>query len=235
MLKIFSKYFYKHKISSVYEEKFSNGTRAGELRALCRIREDTPIDFHDKSVPEMLHECIPRAVRGGNWFAAAVHGNTGSFYGRNILYPEMGFGSVYFFKDIIAHVDRRQCNYTFTAICDHDAAYFLSDLAHQNVNKPTFVHFMTIGTHFPLPSALIDRSDFECSGLMALNICQYYKAIDSTVKEIASAINSGQRMPSTIVIWGDHAPPFLARTSKDSFSRGRVPVITLVLNDSSSW
>lgn len=231
MLNIFSKYLYKHRIVSVSDEIFRGGTRAGELRALCHLREDGPIDFHDKKSREMTRDCIPRALQGDNWFTAAIHGNTGSFYGRNILYPEMGFGSVYFFKDIIAHVDRRQCNYTFTSICDHDAAYFFTDLAQRNLNKPTFLHFMTIGTHFPLPSELTDRSDFLCSGLMTADICQYYKAIDANVREIASAINSGNRLPSTIVIWGDHAPPFLSGANKNSFSRERVPVITLSLSD----
>lgn len=165
-------------------------TVAAERRYLCGI--------NGQSTPEI---CLPSLSK----YSLALHGNSLSYFNRNMTYKEYGFsetkGRVGLIKD-----GRKDCYFAYYATCDTDLfeELFTSSASR---NCQGFFYGLTIDSHFPYSKyKQHDAELYEDLG----KFIQKAKAFKLTHKNC------------NIYVVGDHPPPLAS-----DFSRGSVIFIKI--------
>ena len=198
--------------------EFYGATLAGEVRELCGLKETGGVPRGAEQYTQ-LRDCLPAWLARRGYRTVAVHGNAGSFYRRARLYPMMGFTENWHYEQMHGQV-RSLCSYLFVGICDRDAARIA--MTAFDATPKAFVHLMTLDTHLPLPPATAGcRVDPEP------DLCAYRHAIARSLGVIAVAVRSGRVLPDLIVVYGDHAPPFIDARLRARFVDGEVPFLVL--------
>jgi hypothetical protein len=201
--------------------QFHGSTLEGEVRELCGLQlNGIPRDALER---DSLHDCLPRALAERGYATSGWHGNSGSFYRRSEIYPAIGLQAVYSYEALRPQVGKL-CRSLFVGICDADvlrlaAASFVE-------GRRSFVHVMTLDTHLPLPPP-----KRACPQRHGAQLCSWEEGIDATLGSIVHALEGARVKPDLVVIYGDHAPPFLDAETRGRFVAGQVPFVALWRHD----
>lgn len=155
-------------------QQFEGGsTLPAEIRYLCGVNGT----IHN------YNGCLPHRLR-----SHAVHGNSLSYFGRNIIYPAMGFQKVEGRHELVG---LQHCSYSYTAICD---AAIWDRLINKVLSSDCreFNYVLSIDSHFPY-----SKYTHHVEGL--------YGDLRELLKRMRHLI---QKIPTCpIYIAGDHPPP----------------------------
>jgi hypothetical protein len=198
------------------DHRFFGSTLEGEIRELCglQLRGFPRLEMELNE----LTECLPARLSRNGWSTSAWHGNYGTFYRRDLVYPAMGFEAVEDFTTMRDSVPT-PCSHLFVAICDRDVLQLA--LTWMASREPAFAHVMTLDTHFPLNSR-----PGECQS-NASGTCVYDERIGEVLQMIGDLVRHADVKPDYVVLYGDHAPPFLDETLRAEFTPNVVPFFVL--------
>lgn len=127
--------------------------------------------------------CLPHRLR-----SRAMHGNSLSYFGRNLIYPAMGFREVEGRHELVGLKD---CSYSYTAICD-------MAIWDRLINKVLssdcreFNYFLSIDSHFPYRK-----------------YANHVEGLYDDLRELLTRMRYlRQKIPTCpIYVAGDHPPP----------------------------
>lgn len=172
---------------SVIKEEAIGPTIQGELRILCGLSgaQASSLNKSIESIPSL--NCLPKFSKT----SIGMHGNVGVFYGRNLIYPSMGFKGTGF-KEDLRNLETG-CTSAYDAVCDGAVYREINKIADQ------FVYFITIDNHHPYKSKVPIYS--ECRNLEE----QYWRQVCSNLIDLMVGVRV-ERF-DTILITGDHPPP----------------------------
>lgn len=191
-----------------------NSTLPGELRALCGVAvRGLPAP---EDAERLQPGCVPARLAAAGWQTHGLHGNTGRFYARAALYPQLGFGVTRFREDFDARGGAPCPSPTnIGGWCDQrvlaEAMTLLSGPGRR------FVHVMSLDTHLPV------IGDVPGCGFGA-DLCRHAVRMRQSLATMAAAVAAADAAPDLIVLWGDHPPPFLNGDSRAAFDPALVPV-----------
>lgn len=206
----------RYRVVDARRQAYRGSTLEGEVRELCGLE----LDGIPRRAADMawLKACLPARLAAAGWDTSGWHGNAGSFYRRSTVYPALGFTEAQFFETMAPRTSRL-CRFLFVGICDSDA---LTQAVDWLAARPRgFAHVMTLDTHLPLPP-----TDAPCRG-RSRAYCDYLAGVRSTLRETAAALVAARRPPDIVVVYGDHAPPFLDADERALFQPGVVPFLWL--------
>jgi hypothetical protein len=192
------------------------GTLEAEIRELCGFYPDSA---HSIGAGKSLEDCIPWELRRRGYRSVGLHGYTGEFYLRDMIWPKLGF-SDWYFKDDWA--TEELCLGTFLGVCDSAVIDFAFDqMARQT---PTFVHALMLSSHEPMPARLIDQPCPLLADMASIGLVQEQarRVVCYVSARLQSDLATG---PVSVYVVGDHPPP-LSRGLSDRAMQ-QVPYLVL--------
>lgn len=204
---------------------YYNSTTAGEVRELCGRWGD-----YYELVETADKDCLPSQLAAGNYDTQAIHSFQGDFFARDKWYPNIGFKGQQFRQDL-ADQDINICGGVFVGACDHEMPAFLAKTL-KAAEKPTFLYWLTVNTHLPVPEGMNLPSD-NCekySPVLARDfpmICRQFAIFDAVDRALVKEMLAKDFPDADILIVGDHMPPFFDRRHRAQFDPTRVPWIYL--------
>ncbi len=205
---------------------FEGGTLSGEMRELCNQRTAGTPTLN--AARTLSVSCLPELLAKRGYETLGMHGNSGFFYNRSVIYPELGFRKALFYEDLAKGVEHApKCKTrAFDGICD--SAMFAKALAFVGDRPNRYAHVMTLDTHFPLgATALGDERCGRVPGLSDPDLCLYANQMANLLAGLARQIAASPVPPDAIYIFGDHAPPYIVGQQRMFFDRHTVPFITI--------
>ena len=168
---------------------------------------------------KLLDGCVPWELQRRGYRTVALHGYKGEFYLRNIVWPRMGLSELRFKKDFVSD---KLCLGTFLGVCD--STLLNSAFERLAQPEPTFVHVLTLNSHEPMPSKLIDQ---PCAGFGDMTTTGLVQAQARRVLcYLAENMLAGPYVrPVSVYVVGDHPPP-LSRGLSEQTSR-QVPYLVV--------
>jgi phosphoglycerol transferase MdoB-like AlkP superfamily enzyme len=143
-------------------------------------------------------------------------------YGRDSWYPHVGFQT--YINSESPRLPSKSLEYWWGSLLDPDALDWIRENYFQK-NKD-FVYWMTISTHVPpklLPGAGINPLCDERGEVQACIHLANLRYVMDAVSKTAVELNQ-----TTIVIVGDHPPPFASLSNRHMFKQDLVPYLMLV-------
>lgn len=215
-----ARYDFKHGSVPYY-----NSTTAGEIRELCGRWGDYYglIDRKDDS-------CLPARLAKKGYDTLAMHSFTGSFFKREDWYPNIGFARQEFGQDMMK-TGAEKCGGVFPGACDRQIPKQIAAKL-KAAEKPTFLYWLTLNSHLPVPSGLNLNAD-NCERVSPLlkaefpQICRQFAIYHDIQVALASEITSADFPDSDILLVGDHMPPYFDRHHRTQFDPGHVPWLYL--------
>lgn len=204
---------------------FFGGTVGGEMRELC----DTVFGPGDNP-PDTLRNCLPWQFRKLGYHTIGVHGFTKNMFNRARWYPQIGFQELIFREELAGKL-KAVCGSAFAGVCDTDIASFLGDLMAARRNQRLFIHWMTLTAHLPVADKTAATSKFPCENYDSTRsyheVCNVVRVQYETTQAIAKLVVRPDLPPMTVIIAGDHAPPFMTNQLRALYQQDRVPFIIL--------
>ncbi|THU39809.1 hypothetical protein FAM09_07890 [Niastella caeni] len=205
-------------------------TQAGEFREL------TGYVFHyyqvkDKWVKE--NSLLIKKQQQG-YHVIGVHGNTGRFYRRQIIWPVLGVQEMFFSEDF-TKLSMPSCgNSVFRGICDTAINTWLLDNMNRQPDRKEFYYWVTLNTHFPLveihdEAYRVFSEKWKTQGITE-NLLQLAYQHRLFFKDIANKLSKPGAPKGHVLLVGDHAPPLMDPTDRKLFSTHWVPYIELTAN-----
>lgn len=138
----------------------------------------------------------------GGYSSAVFHGNNGSFWNRNSVYPNLGYQN--FFD--ASYYNQNSNNLSEYGLKDkllfHDSVKYL-----ERMQQPFYAKFITVSNHFPY-NLDKDNTDFPKADTSDNSINNYFVTahyLDQAVQEFFNYLKkSGLYDNSVIVLYGDH-------------------------------
>ena len=205
--------------------RFYGSTVTSEVRELCGRWGG-----YDELLVHADPTCLPMALRRDGYETTAMHGFTPQFYDRARWYPNAGLDRLLFRRELMA-LGAGKCPGLFPGACDRDIPTIIARQL-KGAHRPQFIHWVTLNSHFPVPSIAAlhtDRCerfdpDLAEQGPMACRMVQIWSDIFARLATEMTAVD----FPSTdVLIVGDHRPPFYDRRQRAMFSADQVPWIML--------
>lgn len=189
---------------------YRGATLAGEVRVLC----GQSLDYADPR--QSLIDCLPRRLSVSGYDTVSIHGNSGLFYYRHLLYPEIGFARRRFADEL---PQRTFCGGAFVGHCDDDV---ISDAFEElKAPGPRLVYVMSLSAHIPVSGAILSR------GYIRSVPKQLVGQASQTVNRAAIilALSKARELKGRSIIYfvGDHNPAGDLETTK--VTDGRVPFL----------
>ena len=209
---------------------YYNSTTAGEIRELCGRWGD----YYDL-VDRKDNGCLPTKLAKKGYDTLAMHSFTGSFFKREDWYPNIGFAKREFGKDMM-RLGAEKCGGVFPGACDRQIpAQIAAKL--KAAQKPTFLYWLTLNSHLPVPSGLnlnVDNCERVSSLLKAEfpQICRQFAIYHDIQTALASEISAADFPDADILLVGDHMPPYFDRHHRTQFDPEHVPWLYLRRKDS---
>lgn len=205
--------------------RFEGSTVPGELRELCGIRMLT---VHPDPGALPIADCLPSRMHGAGYRTLAAHGFMGTFFSRNRWYPALGFDDTWFAADFNRQLDSpNRCGVAFHGICDRAAWQALVDHLRARQDRRNFVYWLTISTHLPIasPGEGVDQTICAAHPVTRANAsaCHLVAWHNAMFSSIVDSLQAGMPDDTTIILVGDHAPPFLDTRTRQLFDPRRVP------------
>lgn len=208
---------------------YYNSTTAGEIRELCGRWGD----YYDL-VDRKDSGCLPTTLANKGYDTLAMHSFTGSFFKREDWYPNIGFAKREFGKDMMKS-GAEQCGGVFPGACDRQIpAQIAAKL--KAAEKPTFLYWLTLNSHLPVPSGLNLNAD-NCERVSPLlkaeypQICRQFAIYHDIQTALASEISAADFPDADILLVGDHMPPYFDRHHRTQFDPEHVPWLYLRRKD----
>ncbi|NJM50035.1 MAG: sulfatase-like hydrolase/transferase [Sphingomonadales bacterium] len=209
---------------------FYNSTTSGEVRELCGRWGDY-YDLLDKKDAG----CLPARLAQKGYATEAVHSFVGSFFKRETWYPNIGFEKRSFADDLKGK-GARPCGGVFPGACDRDVVKILGDKL-RKAEKPTFLYWLTLNSHLPVPPGLnlnVDKCERVSAKLAAQfpQICRQFAIWNDIDVAMVKEITAKDFPATDILIVGDHMPPFFDKHQRTQFDAESVPWLYLRHRDS---
>jgi hypothetical protein len=204
------------------EVPFLGATTSGELRSLCGL-----VGSYRNMDAATGADCLPaRLVRLG-WSTVGMHGFSRQMFDRQVWWPMMGIQSTHFI-DSPTFGDSR-CGAAFRGGCDTDLIN--SGIAALRPGK-RFVYLLTLNTHLPVDHTQIpgEMTNTCRAWNTQSDVCGLAANLGNVLRALRASLDSIGHLPLVVVV-GDHAPPFAARSSRDSFNNHTVPTFILFPRD----
>jgi len=205
--------------------RYYNSTTAGEVRELCGRWGD----YYDL-VDQADATCLPAKLAAKGYHTLAMHSFVAPFFDRETWYPNVGFAEARFAGDLNA-AGARKCGGVFAGVCDRDVPAQIG-AALRNASKPTFLYWLTVNAHLPVPPGLNLNVD-NCARISASlaenfpQICRQYAIFDDTDAALAKEFAAADFPDTDILIVGDHMPPYFDRHQRTQHDPTRVPWLYL--------
>ena len=208
---------------------YYNSTTAGEMRELCGRWGDYH-ELLEEGVNPKLFDCLPAQLTKKGYQTHAMHSFKGDFFKRNEWYPMLGFEKQEFWKDLYARgID--WCGGVFAGACDRQMPGLIAKQL-KAANEPTFLYWLTLNAHLPVPTGLNLNVD-DCETVSAElarehpMICRQFSLFDDIDKALVAEITAADFPEADILIVGDHMPPYFDRHNRSQFDPERVPWLYL--------
>lgn len=208
---------------------YYNSTTAGEIRELCGRWGDyyELLDRKDET-------CLPAVLGRKGYDTLAMHSFTPSFFKREDWYPNIGFAKREFGPDMMK-AGAEKCGGVFPGACDRQIPKQIAAKL-KAADKPTFLYWLTLNSHLPVPSGLNLNAD-NCERVSATlkaefpQICRQFAIYHDIQIALASEINDADFPDADILLVGDHMPPYFDRHHRTQFDPGHVPWLYLRRKD----
>jgi phosphoglycerol transferase MdoB-like AlkP superfamily enzyme len=210
---------------------YYNSTTAGEVRELCGRWGD----YYDL-VEKPDSNCIPAILGRKGYNTIAMHSFSETFFQRGEWYPNIGFKTRLFDKEL-AKNGARQCGGVFAGACDRDIPAQISEHLKQ-AKQPTFLYWLTLNSHLPVPPGLNLDVD-NCARISPIlvrdfpQICRQFNIWHDIDTAMVKQITADDFPDSDILIVGDHMPPYFDRHHRTQFDPEHVPYLYLRRKDGS--
>lgn len=214
---------------------YYNSTTAGEFREMCGKWGD----YYELLDPVAVakRNCLPAQLAAKGYATHAMHSFQGEFFKRAEWYPNIGFQKQEFWPELQAR-GAEWCGGVFPGACDRQVPKLLAENL-KNAKQPTFLYWLTLNTHLPVPTGLNLNVD-NCQKTSAEldrdfpMICRQYAIFDAIDKALVKEITASDFPEADILIVGDHMPPYYDRHHRSQFDPERVPWLYLKHKGSSS-
>ena len=204
---------------------FYNSTTAGEIRELCGRWGDYYglVDTRDDT-------CLPARLRQRGYDTIAWHSFDGDMFDRQLWYPNIGFARRVFADELVAQ-GTGVCGGVFPGACDRNVPQLIGQ-ALARAQKPTFLYWLTVNAHLPVPPGenLGDENCARLSPRLAREmpmVCRQLAIWQSVDQALAKMVMAEDFPATDILIVGDHMPPYFDRTMRTQFDSRHVPWIRL--------
>jgi lipoteichoic acid synthase len=162
----------------------------------------------------------------GGYTSAVFHGNTGSFWNRNKVYPRLGYD--YFFTQNYFEKTTEQNSFQYGL---HDKYMFKDSIQYfEHLQQPFYTKFIAVSNHYPYVQFEGDEAGFPLANTEDKTINGYFATanyLDQSVKEFFDYLKAtGVYENSMIVLYGDHYGISNARNPK---------LATLLGKDEETW
>ena len=204
---------------------YYNSTTAGEIRELCGRWGD----FYDL-VDRKDSNCLPAMFARKGYSTEAIHSFTGSMFKREQWYPNVGFQKAEFKSDLTG-AGARKCGGVFPGACDRDVPKQIAAQL-KAAEKPTFLYWLTLNSHLPVPPGLNLNVD-NCARVSKFlaaefpQICRQFAIYHDVETALAREIVAEDFPDADILLVGDHMPPYFDRHHRTQFDPANVPWLYL--------
>jgi len=204
------------------ELPFKGSTTSAELRHLCGL-QGSYVGLTDK----LAANCLPRVFQQKGWQVVGYHGFTEKMFNRSVWWPMIGIDESNFIESSELS-DLPRCGGMFNGVCDQ--AVLMKAL--QRTEQPqTLVYWLTLQTHLPVQRdhAVPDDLLLLCAAAkVSHDVCAHLASVGAV---LAQTVQLADVMPANhkplLVIFGDHAPPFMKSDERLAFKQTRVPLFVL--------
>lgn len=207
---------------------YYNSTTSGEFREMCGRWGDY-YELLDANAAAKLN-CLPAMLAEKGYATHAMHSFKGAFFKRAEWYPNIGFETQEFWSDL-QKKGAEWCGGVFAGACDRQIPKLLAENLKQ-AEKPTFLYWLTLNAHLPVPTGLNLNVD-DCSKVspeLAKEypmICRQFAIFDDIDKALVQEITASDFPEADILLVGDHMPPYFDRHNRSQFDPERVPWLYL--------
>ncbi len=208
---------------------YYNSTTSGEIRELCGRWGDY-YDLLDRED----NGCLPAVLAKKGYATLAMHSFTGAFFKRENWYPNIGFEAREFGDDMM-EAGAEKCGGVFPGACDRQIPQQIAAKL-KAAEKPTFLYWLTLNSHLPVPSGLNLHVD-NCERVSPLlkaefpQICRQFAIYHDIETALASEITAADFPDADILLVGDHMPPYFDRHHRTQFDPAQVPWLLLRRKD----
>lgn len=227
---LFAKYKNNAVVSQRYEisqgtNPYYVSTTAGEVRELCGRWGD----YYDL-IDQKDDSCLPAQLAQKGYETHAMHSFTGDFFKRAEWYPNVGFQKSEF-RDELMENGAEYCGGVFAGACDRHVPAQIGKVLKQ-AEKPTFLYFLTLNAHLPVPSGMnlnVDNCE-RISPVLAREfpqICRQFAIWNDIDDALITEIIADDFPETDILVVGDHMPPYFDRHHRSQFDPENVPWIYL--------
>ena len=207
---------------------YYNSTTAGEFREMCGKWGDYYELLDPADAAKM--NCLPARLAAKGYATHAMHSFQGAFFKRDKWYPNIGFQQREFWPELQAK-GAEWCGGVFAGACDRQIPELLAENL-KNAKQPTFLYWLTLNSHLPVPPGLNLNVD-NCQTVSAKlakdfpMICRQFAIFDAIDKALVAEITASDFPEADILIVGDHMPPYYDRHHRSQFDAERVPWLYL--------
>ena len=207
---------------------YYNSTTAGEIRELCGRWGDY-YDLLDGKDPAVFN-CLPAQLAKQGYATHAMHSFKGPFFKRETWYPKIGFQDQEFWSEFQQR-GVEWCGGVFAGACDRQIPALLAENL-KKAEKPTFLYWLTLNAHLPVPPGMNLNVD-DCARISPAlardfpMICRQFAIFDDIDAALVREITAADFPEADILIVGDHMPPYFDRHHRSQFDPERVPWLYL--------
>ncbi len=207
---------------------YYNSTTSGEFREMCGQWGDY-YELLDAGDAAKLN-CLPAMLAKKGYATQAMHSFVGDFFKRSTWYANIGFESREFWPELQKR-GAEWCGGVFAGACDRQVPKLLAENL-KNAEQPTFLYWLTLNAHLPVPTGLnlnaenCDRVSTELDKEFPM-ICRQFAIFDDIDKALVSEITASDFPEADILLVGDHMPPYFDRHHRSQFDPERVPWLYL--------
>jgi hypothetical protein len=207
---------------------FNGPTIPGEGRELC----GSAIGFQLLTASAAdLASCLPNRLDTLGYRTLAVHGMSSHMFNRSTWYQNIGFRERWFYEQFHKQ-GLPDCQGAFTGTCDDAIAAWIGRRLDEDSPQPSFVHWMTLNSHIPVPVPAHLANPAPCAAALALDpgsaLCSWYQLVANVHRSVVQIATGPLSRPTVFVIVGDHAPPFGDPALHGRFSQTQVPYVILL-------
>ncbi len=165
-------------------------------------------------------ESVANDLKAYGYSTHAIHNHTGKFYGRYLVYPNMGFDS-FTSVEYMQNIERNPLNWADDSCLTGEITK-----AMQSTEEPDYVFAVSVQGHGKYPAELIDETqtitaqgfnEEEAVGFDYF-INQLHR-MDEFIGEMVHELEASDE-PTVLVVYGDHLPKF--QIEADDMDNGNI-------------
>jgi hypothetical protein len=203
-------------------------TQAGEFREL------TGYVFHYYQVKDSWvkeNSLLVKKQQQG-YHVVGIHGNTGQFYRRHMIWPILGVQEMHFSEEF-AKLGMPLCGSNeFKGVCDTAINTWLLNNMNRQPEKKEFYYWVTLNTHLPLVEIHDEAyrkfaERWKAQGITenVLQIAYQHKLL---FEDLVYKLINTTGPKAHILLVGDHAPPFIDPADRRLINDQLVPYVELI-------